>query len=106
MKTELKLKKSIFCTNEKIDTLTLDFDSLSTADMKQAQSLRGLISDSKQVDATRMYAPLRIDSEFQIAVGWVAACKGTSGLSNIDFLKLGIVDALQLGEAASDFLLS
>ena len=106
MKKELKLKKSIFCNEKSIVALTLDFDALSTADMKQAQSLRGLISDGKQVDATRMYAPLRIDSEFQIAVGWVAACKGTPELSNIDFLKLSIVDALQLGEAASDFLLS
>jgi hypothetical protein len=103
--TELKLKKAIVANECTLDTLVLDFDSLSTADMKQAQSLRGLISDSKQVDATRMYAPLRIDPEFQIAVGWVAACKGTAGLSNIDFLKLGLVDAMALGEAASDFLL-
>ena len=46
---------------------------------------------------------LRLDSEFQIAVGWLAAQRGTPGLTQLDFLKLDIRDAVLLGEAAADY---
>lgn len=101
---ELQLNKPIELSSGKVlECLNLDFDSLSTADFKAAQRLRGLISDAKTVDASKMMAMLRLDSEFQIAVGFIAACKGSVELSQADFLKLSMKDALLVGEAANDY---
>lgn len=86
-----------------INELTLDFSSLTTADFRAAQKLRALISDGTAVDASKMMSVLRLDSEFQIAVGWLAAQRGTPGLSQLDFLKLDMRDAVLLGEHASDY---
>lgn len=89
--------------NTTIDDLALDFSSLTTADFRAAQKLRSLISDAASIDASRMMSVLRLDSEFQIAVGWLAAQRGTPGLTQLDFLKLDIRDAVLLGEAAADY---
>lgn len=89
--------------NTTISELTLDFSSLTTADFRAAQKLRSLISDAASIDASRMMSVLRLDSEFQIAVGWLAAQRGTPGLTQLDFLKLDIRDAVLLGEAAADY---
>lgn len=89
--------------NTTISELALDFSSLTTADFRAAQKLRSLISDAASIDASRMMSVLRLDSEFQIAVGWLAAQRGTPGLTQLDFLKLDIRDAVLLGEAAADY---
>lgn len=86
-----------------INALTLDFDALTTADLRQADRLRVQMIDQRSVDAGKMMSVLRLDSAFQMAVGWIAACKGTAGLRAQDVLSVGLVDMLLIGEAASDY---
>ena len=100
----MKLHKPLTLSDSTtIDELTLDFSSLTTADFRAAQKLRALISDGMSMDASKMMSVLRLDSEFQIAVGWLAAQRGTPGLTQLDFLKLDMRDAVLIGEAASDY---
>ena len=100
----MKLHRTLTLSdNTTISELTLDFSSLTTADLRAAQKLRALISDAASIDASKMMSVLRLDSEFQISVGWLAAQRGTPGLTQLDFLKLDIRDAVLLGEAASDY---
>ena len=100
----MKLHKPLTLSdNTVINELTLDFSSLTTADFRAAQKLRALISDGTAVEASKMMSVLRLDSEFQIAVGWIAAQRGTPGLTQLDFLKLDMRDAVLLGEQASDY---
>ena len=98
-----KLSKAINCSGCDISELNLDFEALSTADFRAAQKVRALISDSQSVDASKMFSVLRLDAEFQIAVGWIAACKGTEGVNQPDFLKLSLLDSLKLGEETSNY---
>lgn len=98
----LQLSKPFAIEGKEVTELKLDFDALSTSDFRAAQRLKAMISDSQSFDASKMMAALRLDSEFQIAVGYVAACKGTQGLTTSDFLRLPMVDALKLGEMAFD----
>lgn len=101
---DIALKKAITLADGKtVDTLHCDFEALSTADMRAAQKVRALMVDGKAIDASRLMSVLRLDAEYQIAVGFVAACKGTPGVTSLDFLKLGMLDAMLLGEAASDY---
>ena len=100
----MKLHKPLTLSdNTVIDELTLDFSSLTTADFRAAQKLRNLINDGMSMDASKMMSVLRLDSEFQIAVGWLAAQRGTPGLTQLDFLKLDMRDAVLIGEAAGDY---
>ncbi len=102
--SELKLKQPItLSTGKQINTLTCNYDALTTADFRAAQKIRALITDAKSIDASRLMSVLRMDPEFQIAVGFVAACKGTPDLTQLDFLKLSMYDAMMLGEGASDY---
>ena len=86
-----------------IADLTLDFDKLTSADLRQADRLRVQLSDAKAVDTGKMVSVLRLDPTFQMAVGWLAACKGTPGLHAQDVLGVSLVDMLLLGEEASDY---
>ena len=100
----MKLHKPLTLSdNTVINELALDFSSLTTADFRAAQKLRALISDGTAVDASKLMSVLRLDSEFQISVGWIAAQRGTPGLTQLDFLKLDMRDAVLLGEEASDY---
>ena len=100
----MKLHKPLNLSDKTtIDELALDFSSLTTADFRAAQKLRALISDGMSMDASKMMSVLRLDSEFQIAVGWLAAQRGTPGLTQLDFLKLDMRDAVLIGEAAGDY---
>lgn len=101
---ELKLKQPITLSSGKtIETLNCDYEALTTADFRAAQKIRSLITDAKTLDASKLMSTLRMDSEFQIAVGFVAACKGTPDLTQLDFLKLSMYDAMMLGEGAGDY---
>ncbi len=101
---DITLKKPItLADGTTLDTLHCDFEALTTADMRAAQKIRALIVDGKSVDASKLMSVLRLDSEYQIAVGFVAATKGTPGVTSLDFLKLSMLDAMLLGEAASDY---
>ena len=100
----MKLHKPLTLSdNTVINELTLDFSSLTTADFRAAQKLRALISDGTAIDASKLMSVLRLDSEFQISVGWLAAQRGTPGLTQLDFLKLDMRDAVLLGEEAGDY---
>ena len=99
----LKLSKTINCSGRDITELNLDFEALSTADFRAAQKVRALINDAQSIEASKMFAALRLDAEFQIAVGWIAACKGTDGVNQPDFLKLSLLDSLKLGEETSNY---
>ena len=101
---DITLKKPItIADGTVVDVLHCDFEALTTADMRAAQKVRALMVDGKSLDASKLMSVLRLDSEYQIAVGFVAACKGTQGLASLDFLKMGMLDAMLLGEAASDY---
>lgn len=89
-----------------LSELSLDFESLTTADLRAAQKIRALACDPKAIDAGSLMGGLRLDSEFQIAVGFLAACKGTPGLTQTDFLRLSMLDAVLLGEEAADYFFS
>lgn len=100
---EYTLKKPITLSDDtKLEKLTLDFDKLTTADFRAAQKLKSLVTDGKSVDASKLVSVLRLDPEFQIAVAFVAACKATPGLTQMDFLRLNMIDAMCIGEIAND----
>lgn len=99
---KLELSKPFLVAGKEITELTLNFEALTTSDFKAAQSLKAMISDSTSMDVSKVCSQLRLDSEFQISVGFVAACKGTEGLNRADFLRLPMIDALKLGEATFD----
>ena len=102
--TTLHLSRPIKTADGKeIADLTLNFDALSSADLRQADRLRTQMTDAKAVDAGKMMSVLRLDANFQMAVGWLAACKGTPGLHAQDVLSVSLVDMLLLGEEASDY---
>lgn len=100
----LDLLKPIHLSNgQEISQLQCDYDALTTADFRAAQKIKALVTDQKTVDPSKLSGMLRLDAEFQIAVGFVAACKATEGLTQIDFLKLSMLDAMLLGEQTSDY---
>lgn len=100
---EYTLKKPIALSDDtKLERLALDFEKLTTADFRAAQKLKSLVTDGRSVDASKLVSVLRLDPEFQIAVAFVAACKATPGLTQMDFLKLNMIDAMCIGEIAND----
>lgn len=86
-----------------ITVFQLDFDNLSTADFRQIKKLEAQISDAGNVDATDLAKPKNLSFEFQLASGFLAAVKGTSGLLISDFTRLPMADALNLAQCASFF---
>lgn len=98
-----KLSKAITLTNgQTITELKLKFEALTTADLRAASKIKSLIVDGKSLDVSKTLSILRLDPDFQMAVGFLAAIKGTEGLTQMDFLKIPLTDALLLGEAAAD----
>lgn len=97
------LHKSITLdTGETINTLELDFDSLSFVDLKNAKKVKSMLADiTAQGIANSIPASSpRFDDELRIGVAWVAAIRGTKGLSINDVLKLSARDAMELSEVA------
>ena len=102
----LQLRKQFkSITDKEISELSLDFEVLSVADLRQAKKLEALIADGMSVDLNDAVKAKMFTFEFQLASGFIAAVKATDGLSIDDFTKLGMGDALQLAQQASFFWL-
>lgn len=104
--TTLKLKKPFSVSNGKeITELLLDFDALSVADFRQAKKLEAVIVDSGSFDLNDAVKGKMFTFEFQLASGFIAALKGTDGLTIDDFTRLNMADALALAQQSSFFWL-
>lgn len=102
----LILSKPFKLQNEKeINELTLNFEELSTADLRQIKKLETVISDAMSIDVTDMAKPKGLTFEFQLSSGFLAAVKGTNGLQIGDFTRLPMNDALKLARISSFFWL-
>lgn len=89
---------------EEIREFQLNFDDLSVADLRQVGKLEGMIS-SQTTSAADMATPKKLSFNFHLASGFLAAVKGTNGLSVGDFTRLPMTDAMALAQAASFFWL-
>jgi hypothetical protein len=83
-----------------ISELTLDWDSLSMADLKSAQRIANMVAENNNMSVEASVVSKRLDSNLQLGVSFVAALKGTKGLMLNDVLNLSLVDALCLSEEA------
>ena len=94
-----KLNKAITLSNgNEIDTLNLDYDSLSMGDLKTANRIASMIAEGNIGDVNNRPVSPRLDSNVRIGIAWAAAIKGTQGLTMNDVLKLSLVDTLCLSE--------
>lgn len=91
--------------NREITELSLQFDELSVADLRQIRQLESQITDNKIVDTESMVKPKNLSFEFQLASGFLAAVKGTDGLQIGDFTRLPMTDAITLARTSSFFWL-
>ncbi|MBO5753072.1 MAG: hypothetical protein J6S69_05175 [Proteobacteria bacterium] len=103
---KLALLKPFKLKNDKeITELSLQFDELSVADLRQIRQLESQITDNKIVDTESMVKPKNLSFEFQLASGFLAAVKGTDGLQIGDFTRLPMTDAINLARTSSFFWL-
>lgn len=94
-----KLNKSITLSNgNEIQELHLDYDVLSMGDLKTANRIAGMISESSVGEVNNGSVSQRLDPNVRIGIAWAAAIKGTPGLTVNDVLKLSLVDTLCLSE--------
>ncbi len=91
--------------NREITEFALHLDELSVSDFRQIRKLEAQISDNQIVDAESMAKPKNLSFEFQLASGFLAAVKGTEGLSIDDFTRLPMTDAMNIARTASFFWL-
>lgn len=90
-------------SGETVTELHLDFEALSMADLKTAQKIAKMVSDSSNVEA--ISASPRLDPNFRLGVAWVAVIKGTKGIQVNDVLAISMKDAICLSEVAlSEYL--
>ena len=102
----LKLKKPFSIADGKeITELHLDFDALSVSDFRQAKKLEAIIVGSGSFDLNDAVKGKMFTFEFQLASGFIAALKGTEGLTIDDFTRLNMADALALAQQSSFFWL-
>ena len=89
-------------TGETINKLELDFDSLAFVDLKNAKKVKAMLADATSQGLSNPIAASspRFDDELRIGIAWVAAIRGTKGLSINDVLKLSARDAMELSEVA------
>lgn len=90
---------------KEITELSLQFDEMSVADLRQVKKLETQIIDDKSVDATDMAKPKSLSFEFQLASGFLAAVKGTDGLLVSDFTRIPMTDSIAIAKVASFFWL-
>lgn len=103
MKT-LTLSKSFTLQNGKeITEVTLDFEALTTADFRQVRRLEALIIDNSPTSVEQITSGGTFSNSFRVASGFLAAVKGTPGLSIDDFLKLPMKDTTRMGLEAAFF---
>lgn len=89
---------------KELRVLQLNFEDLSVADLRQIQKMENMIS-SQSTSASDMATPKKLSFDFQLASGFLAAVKGTEGLTIDDFTRLSMTDALALAQISSFFWL-
>lgn len=104
MKTLSLFKPIQLRNNSEMSEFRLDFDSLSVADFRQISKLEGMVSDNSTVELDEAFSK-KISFKFQLASGFLAAIKGTQGLSVEDFSKLSMRDSLELAQLSYFFWL-
>lgn len=102
---KLTLSKPFKLENgNEIRELQLNFEDLSVADLRQVSKLEGMIA-AQSSSVADMATPKKLSFNFHLASGFLAAIKGTDGLSVGDFTRLPMTDAMTLAQAASFFWL-
>lgn len=92
-----KLYKPVkLASGDTIESLELDFDSLSLVDIKNARKVKSMISTVNAMQ-NESVSP-RLDGDLRIGLAWVAAMKSDNRLSINDVVNLSAKDALILSE--------
>lgn len=101
------LCKEFVCENgAKLSRFDLDFDALSTADLKMISKLEALSVDTLAgVQNSGKISLKYLSFPFQIASAFVAAMKGTPGLTVSDYTRIPMRDAMNMAQAAYFFWL-
>lgn len=84
-------------SGDTVESLDLDFDSLSLVDIKNARKVKALICDMNGVSDNTSVSP-RLDESLRIGLAWIAAMKTDKRLSINDVILLSAKDALVLSE--------
>lgn len=100
---KITLQRPINTDDAVISELNLDFDALTAADFRQISKLESMISDNTSMSVKDMGTPKKLSFEFHLATAFLAAVKGTQGLSVFDFTKLSMEDSLALEEQGAFF---
>ena len=88
-----------------ITELNLDYDALTLGDLKTANRIAAMVSDTSPEALTGSNLSPRLNSELRIGIAWAAALKGTKGITLNDVLQLSLVDSMCLSEnALSEYL--
>lgn len=85
-------------TGDTIDSLNLDFQSLSYIDIKNARKVKAFISESNLGEVDNSTVSPRLDADLRIGIAWIAAMKTDKRISINDVLQLSAKDALTLSE--------
>lgn len=92
-------------SGKEITEFNLKFEELSVADFRQICKFEAQISDTQSVSMMEALNDRQLKFEFQLASGFLAAIKGTEGLSASDFSRLSMKDSIMLAKTASFFWL-
>lgn len=88
-----------------ITELNLDYDALTLGDLKTANKIAAMISDTSPEALAGSTLSPRLNSELRIGIAWAAALKGTKGITLNDVYQLSLVDSMCLSEnALSEYL--
>lgn len=103
---EFELERPITLNNgNEVHDLHLDYEALSMADLKTANKIAKMIADPNVGNVDNASVSPRLDANLRIGIAWVAAIKGTKGLTVNDVLSLSMKDAICLSEdALSNYL--
>lgn len=98
---EFKLQKPLQLANgNEVSILNLDYDVLTFGDLKTANKIAKMVSESSPGEIDNAAVTKRLDHNIQLGIAWCAAIKGTQGLKVNDVVQLSMVDALLLAEDA------
>lgn len=101
-----QLQQPIKSMNDtEITELNLDYDALTLGDLKTANRIAAMISDTSPEALAGSNLSPRLNSELRIGIAWAAALKGTKGITLNDVYQLSLVDSMCLSEnALSEYL--
>lgn len=101
-----ELSKPIFCQGVEVKALSMDFDSLTVPDIKNARKVRAFLCEESAKDVSAGKLSPRLDENLRIGLAWIAAMKQDNRLTLNDVLQLSAKDALNLAEESLDYLFS